>query len=92
MAVEALKVDETLAAETELRQSKYMNNIIEQDHRNIKRLTKPMMGFGSFNTAKRTLSGIEAMSMIHKGQVKEISKGDSVSQVKFIEELLGVSA
>ena len=48
VAVEALKADETLAAETELRQSKYLNNVIEQDHRNIKRLTKPMMGFGSF--------------------------------------------
>ena len=69
-----------------------MNNIIEQDHCYIKRLTKPMMGFGSFNTARRTLSRIEAMSMIHKGQVKGITKGDSVSQVKFIEELLGVSA
>jgi transposase-like protein len=70
VAIEALKADETLAAETELRQSKYPNNVIEQDHRNIKRLTKPMMGFGSFNTARRTLSGIEAMSMIRKGQVK----------------------
>jgi transposase-like protein len=51
-----------------------------------------MMGFGSFNTARRTLSGIEAMSMIRKGQVKEISKGESVSQAKFIEELFGISA
>jgi len=92
VAVEALKADETLAAETELRQSKYLNNIVEQDHRNIKRLTKPMMGFGSFNTARRTLRGIEAMSMIRKGQVKGISKGDSVSQAKFIEELFGISA
>jgi len=92
VAVEALKADETLAAETEYRQSKYLNNIIEQDHRNIKRLTKPMMGFGSFNTARRTLSGIEAMSMIRKGQVKGISQGDSVSQAKFIEELFGISA
>jgi len=92
VAVEALKADETLAAETKLRQSKYLNNIIEQDHRNIKRLTKPTMGFGSFNTARRTLRGIEAMSMIRKGQVKGISKGDSVSQAKFIEELFGISA
>lgn len=92
VAVEALKGDETLAAETEYRQSKYLNNIIEQDHRNIKRLTKPMMGFGSFKTARRTLSGIEAMSMIRKGQVKGVSKGDSVSQAKFIEELFGISA
>ncbi|WP_068820418.1 IS6 family transposase [Phormidesmis priestleyi] len=92
VAIEALKADETLAAETQLRQSKYMNNVIEQDHRNIKRLTKPMMGFGSFNTARRTLRGIEAMSMIRKGQVKGISKGDRMSQVKFIEELFGISA
>ena len=92
VAVEALKGDETLAAQTEYRQSKDLNNIIEQDHRNIKRLTKPMMGFGSFNSARRTLSGIEAMSMIRKGQVKGVSKGDRVSQAKFIEELFGISA
>ena len=92
VAIEALKADETISAETQLRQSKYLNNVIEQDHRNIKRLTKPMMGFGSFNTARRTLSGIEAMSMIRKGQVKGISQGDSVSQAKFIEELFGISA
>ena len=92
VAVEALKGDEPLAAETEYRQSKYLNNIIEQDHRNIKRLTKPMMRFGSFNTARQTLRGIEAMSMIRKGQVKGISKEESVSQAKFIEELFGISA
>jgi len=87
-----LKVDETLEATIELRQNKYLNNVIEQDHRNIKRLTKPMMGFGSFNTARRTLRGIEVMSMIRKGQVNGISQGDSVSQAKFIEELFGISA
>ena len=91
VAIEALKADETLAAETELRQSKYMNNVIEQAHGAIKRLTKPMMGFGSFNTARRTLSGIEAMSMIRKGQVKGINKGDGVSQANFVEELFGMS-
>jgi IS6 family transposase len=92
VAIEALKADETISAEVELRQSQYLNNVIEQDHRNIKRLTKPMMGFGSFNSARRTLSGIEAMSMIRKGQAKGISQGDSVSQVKFIEQLFGMSA
>ena len=91
-AIEALKADETISAEVKLRQSKYLNNVIEQDHRNIKRLTKPMMGFGSFNTARRTLRGIEAMSMIRKGQAKGISKGDSVSQSRFIEKLFGISA
>ncbi|MBD1848855.1 DDE-type integrase/transposase/recombinase [Cyanobacteria bacterium FACHB-502] len=91
-AVEALKGDETLTAKTELRQSKYLNNIIEQAHRNIKRLSQPMMRFGSFNTARRTLNGIEAMSLIRKEQVKGISKGDSAAQVKLIEALFGISA
>lgn len=92
VAMHELKQDQTLKAETELRQSKYLNNVIEQDHRNIKRIVKPMMGFQSFNTARRTLHGIEAMAMIHKGQVKGISQGDSVSQSEFINELFGVSA
>jgi transposase-like protein len=90
--MDKLKQDQTLKAETELRQSKYLNNRIEQDHRNIKRIVKPMMGFQSFNTARRTLRGIEAMAMIRKGQVKGISQGDSVSQARFINELFGVTA
>jgi len=91
-ALDKLKADETITDEIELRQIKYLNNIIEQDHRNIKRIVKPMMGFKSFHSARRTLSGIEVMNMIRKGQVKGISQGDSVSQLKFIEELFGVSA
>jgi transposase-like protein len=51
-----------------------------------------MMGFKSFNNARRTLSGIEAMNMIRKGQVKGIDQGDSVSGVKFIEALFGIAA
>jgi transposase-like protein len=81
-----------LKAETELRQSKYLNHLIEQDHRNIKRIVGLMMGFQSFNTARRTLRGIEAMAMLHKGQVRGIKQGDSVSQAQFISELFGVSA
>jgi len=92
VAIKTLKAEESLVAETELRQSKYLNNVIEQDHRNIKRITKPMMGFQSFNTARRTLSGIEAMNMIRKAQVNGIDQGGSVSQVKFIEAIFGVSA
>ena len=92
VAIETLKADETLTAETQLRQSKYLNNVIEQEHRNIKRIVKPMMGFKSFNTARRTLSGIEAMDMIRKGQVEGISIGYSLSQAKFVAEIFGVSA
>ncbi|MEG4318662.1 MULTISPECIES: DDE-type integrase/transposase/recombinase [unclassified Microcoleus] len=68
----------------ELRQIQYLNNIIEQEHWNVKRIVKPMIGFQSFTSARRTLSGIEAMSTIPKGQVKGINKRDSVSEVKFI--------
>lgn len=92
IAIDKLREEQTLKAETELRQSKYLNNIIEQDHRNVKRIVKPMMGFQSFNTARRTLRGIEAMNMIRKGQVKGINQGDSVSQVEFINEIFGVVA
>jgi transposase-like protein len=92
VAVEELKQDKTLKAETELRQSKYLNNRIEQDHRNVKRIVKPMMGFQSFNTARRTLRGIEAMAMLRKGQVSGINQGDSVSGARFINELFEVSA
>ena len=53
-----------------IRQCKYLNNIIEQDHRRIKRLTRPMLGFKNFHAAQRTLAGIEVMAMIKKGQMK----------------------
>ncbi len=79
-------------AETQLKQSRYLNNRVEQDHRNIKRIVKPMMGFKSFNSARRTLSGIEAMHMIRKEQVKEVEQGDSVSQANFIESIFGIAA
>ncbi|MBW4542803.1 MAG: DDE-type integrase/transposase/recombinase [Myxacorys chilensis ATA2-1-KO14] len=69
-----------------------LHRFFEQDHRNVKRIVKPMMGFQSFNTARRTLRGVEAMAMIRKGQVKGISRGDSVSQAELINELFGVMA
>jgi len=53
-----------------IRQCKYLNNIIEQDHRRIKRKTRPMLGFKNFYAAQRTLAGIEVMAMIKKGQMK----------------------
>lgn len=91
VAMDELKEDQTLKTETQLRQSKYLNNMIEQDHRTIKRITKPMMGFQSVHTARRTLRGIEAMNMIRKGQVNGINQGDSVSQAQFIEEIFGIA-
>ena len=52
----------------EIRQIKYLNNILEQDHRFIKRITKPMMGFNAFHSASATLAGIEVAHMIRKNQ------------------------
>lgn len=53
-----------------IRQNKYLNNIVEQDHRAIKRRTRPMMGFKDFRCARIILGGIEIMHMIMKGQMK----------------------
>lgn len=53
----------------EIRQVKYLNNILEQDHRFIKGITRPMMGFKAFHSASVTLAGIEAAHMIRKGQI-----------------------
>ncbi|MBD3887631.1 DDE-type integrase/transposase/recombinase [Phormidium tenue FACHB-886] len=67
------------------------STVIEQDHRHSKRIVKPMMGLKTFNSARRTLSGIEAMNMIRKAQVKGVDQGDSVSAVKFIEAIFGIA-
>ena len=61
----------------ELRQVKYLNNIVEQDHRAIKRKTRPMLGFKSFWSAAKTIAGIELMHMIRKGQM--IVRGGDVT-------------
>ena len=52
-----------------VRQVKYLNNIVEQDHLAVKRITKPMLGFKSFQSAKNILAGIELMHMICKGHM-----------------------
>jgi transposase-like protein len=67
-AVREMKADGLLPAGTEVRSSKYLNNLIEQDHRNIKSRTKVMLGFRRFRGATTTISGIELMHRIRKGQ------------------------
>ena len=66
-AIKALK--EETGQEIEIRQIKYLNNLVEQDHRSIKRIVKPMMGFKFFPSARVTLQGIELMHMIKKSQM-----------------------
>ena len=54
----------------EIRKNKYMNNMVEQDHRGPKRVIKPMLGFKSFTSAKKTIVGIELAHMLRKGQAR----------------------
>ncbi len=91
-AIEQLKGKKELSRPVELRQNKYLNNRIEQDHRFIKWLVKPGMGFKSFNTARRTIKGYEIMHMIRKGQIKKVEKGAVKERVKFIAGIFGVAA
>ena len=77
-AIEQYNTDHEL--DVELRQAKYLNNIVEQDHRAIKRMTRPMLGFKSFWSAAITLAGIELMHMIRKGQLKGSGKSRPAQQ------------
>jgi len=65
----------------EIRQIKYLNNLVEQDHRAVKRITRPMLGFKSFAAAQNTLVGIELMHMIKKRQMggKEGDEGHTAA-------------
>jgi transposase, IS6 family len=91
-AIAQLKAAGILPESVELRQVKYLNNLVEQDHRFIKRLVKPGLGFFSLETAGRTLQGYEVMNMLRKGQVRGVGKGDIGGQVTFVARLFGVTA
>lgn len=67
-AIESVNADACL--DIALRQSKYLNNMVEQDHRAVKRITNPMLGFKSFWSARIIIAGIEIMHMISKGQLR----------------------
>ena len=71
-----------------VRQNKYLNNIIELDHRAVKRITKPMMGFKSFYAARNVLAGIELMHLIRKGQMI-VAKG---VQISFADQFYALAA
>ena len=91
-AMAEFKADGTINRRCRLRQCKYLNNIVEQDHRNVKRRTWLAKGYGSLSTAWRTLRGIEAMEMVRKGRARWVAKGDVLGQVMFISSLFGIAA
>jgi transposase-like protein len=75
-----------------LRRVKYLNNVIEQDHRFIKRKVRASQCFKRFQRAERTLEGIESINMIRKGQVKRLAVSDARGQAAFVASLFGIAA
>lgn len=91
-AIDELKTEKTIDKTCEFRQNKYLNNIVEQDHRLIKKLVNPGLGFKSFHTARRTIIGYETMNSIRKGQLQGVSNGDILGQAEFVSKIFGVAA
>jgi IS6 family transposase len=91
-AFQELKAEGVLSRRCRLRQCKFLNNIVEQDHRTVKRRTKLAMGYGSFRTAWRTIQGIETMHLIRKGRVRRVPKDDVAAQIRFLHRLFGLPA
>jgi transposase, IS6 family len=84
--------EKILPTDWKLRRVKYLNNIIEQDHRFIKKKARSSQCFKSFHTAERTLEGIEAVNMMRKGQVKRLDRNDAMGQAKFLASLFQIAA
>ncbi len=91
-AFTTLQAENVLPHDCKLRRTKYLNNIIEQDHRFVKKKVRAAQCFKRFHTAERTLEGIEAMNMIRKGQVKRLAGSDASGQAKFVLSLFRIAA
>jgi putative transposase len=85
-AMDAINKDRNVPIE--VRQVKHLNNIVEQDHRFVKRVTRPMLGIETFRTARAVLVGIELMHMIRKGQLS-VEKGKNLT---FAEQFYALAA
>jgi len=81
-----------LSPKCRCRPSPYLNNIIEQDHRFVKKRITASQGFRSAEGALSTIAGYEAMNIIRKGRIRWLPKGDVLGQKQFIERLLGIAA
>ena len=74
------------------RPAPYLNNVLEQDHRFVKKRIAASLWFRSVDGALRTIEGYEAMNMIRKGQIRWLAKGDTVGQLRFIERVFRIAA
>ena len=91
-AIAELKRSGDLGRRCGCRPSPYLNNVIEQDHRFIKKRMAASLWFRSAEGALRTIDGYEAMHVIRKGQIRWLPKGDVVGQRRFIHTLFGIAA
>jgi transposase-like protein len=91
-AISGVKKEGILRRRCRHRPVQYLNNILEQDHRAIKRRVKAKQGFREFQAARRTIQGYEAMHMIRKGQARRASGSDVRRQIQFINKLFEVGA
>ncbi len=91
-ALREMKRKGELGRFTRHRRGRWLNNRVEQDHRRIKRRTRPMLGFKGFRTARRTLAGVEAMAMLAKGQVRAVPANDMPAQRAFVHRVFGLAA
>jgi IS6 family transposase len=91
-AIADLKASGELGRRCQCRSSPYLNNVLEQDHRFVRKRIVASLWFRSVEGALRTIAGYEAMNMIRKGQVRWLAKGDVVGQVRFIERTFGMAA
>ena len=89
IAIHELKNEKKLSKNVEIRQVKYLNNIVEQDHRSIKRIVHSMLGFQSFRSASKILKGIEAVNIIKKRQVNNLNYS-VLNEVKYINQLFSI--
>jgi transposase, IS6 family len=86
------QVEKVLPNDCKLRRVKYLNNVVEQDHRFVKKKVRASQCFRSFQTAERTLEGIEAVNMIRKGQVRRLAGSDAYGQATFVASLFQTAA
>jgi transposase, IS6 family len=85
-----LQQERRLSATSLFRRCKYLNNVVEQDHRFVKRRVNFGSGFGTFSTAQQTIQGYEAMP--RKGQIEGLAKRDVLAQNRAINQPFGVAA
>ena len=91
-AIAAVKAEGTLRRRCRHRPVQYLNNILEQDRRAIKRPVKAKQSFRELQAARRTIEGYEAMHMIRKGQARWVSDDDVCRQNHFIDQLFDLAA